>query len=329
MASSRRLPLLAALLLLGLALLSASSSALPIVLDPPNYSTARGLFDSFANTDHTPTPLPATADSGDIVDADDGVADPDDHTDPDADAADDPDVDPDAVADSGAEPDSATGADDKGMDADADPEADADADADSDLDDGLGDSDLTDDGLGDPDSADDATDDKGVDDAPEVDPYASVTSPTPFAVTSPTPFAVTSPTPVPITSPMPFAVTSPTPLAEEGTPLVTGGLDGDGDDDDDDGESAAAEEPPLLAKATPAAEGKSVGSLGGAASTGGAGFSVVALVGIALAILAPAVLIYWAIRRRNSGFENMPAVSSEANTYRGQSVGGTFSVGEV
>ena len=75
---------------------------------------------------------------------------------------------------------------------------------------------------------------------------------------------------------------------------------------------------------TPRTDPSTVSVAAGATS----GFSMIALIGIAIAILAPAVLIYWGIRRRNAGFENMPAVGTETNLYRGQNTRGTFSVGD-
>ena len=57
------------------------------------------------------------------------------------------------------------------------------------------------------------------------------------------------------------------------------------------------------------------------------GLSALAFVAIGVAVLAPALLLYAGIRRRNRGFENMPA-TTEANTFRGQGAQDPFSVGD-
>lgn len=66
----------------------------------------------------------------------------------------------------------------------------------------------------------------------------------------------------------------------------------------------------------------------GVAGVAVGGISLFVLAGIAVAILAPAVIIYWIVRRRTQGFETMPPVATEANTYRAQGVRGNFSIGD-
>lgn len=120
---------------------------------------------------------------------------------------------------------------------------------------------------------------------------------------------------------------TPAPLSDSSDPATATGDEDEEDDEDDDEE----EDFTSLVEATPTAQGKSSDPLSSAAGSATGGISAIALVGIALAILAPALLIYWVIRRRssgNSGFETMPAVASQNNVYRGQGVGGTFSVAD-
>ncbi|CAN8069215.1 unnamed protein product [Agarophyton chilense] len=81
----------------------------------------------------------------------------------------------------------------------------------------------------------------------------------------------------------------------------------------------------------PLDQGKAVDSRSsgatGLASTASTGISVVALVAVAVAVLAPALLIYYGIRRRRAaGFNAMPPTHSDTSTYRAAPA--QFSVGE-
>lgn len=153
-------------------------------------------------------------------------------------------------------------------------------------------------------------------------PTQSITTPLPdSSIVDATPVAPTATPEAEQIETAPLETTpTPEPSVAVATPAPEGFITFDGDEDGSNFEDEFEEEQDGDSSQQRAAPPTSVFT----SSTGG--LSAAALVAIALAVIAPAILIYWGIRRRNSGFQNMPAATAEANTYRGQGVRDQFSV---